>query len=160
MLALISSRAFAGSPPDPRVGSGFKKQTRVESGRIRRVSLLTGWGLATLPRTGPRKITRPAKISGNFHGFSRVRGSKCRGSGRVGSGHCVLKSHGSGRVGLRGLKISRVGSRDFKLSRVGSGWVRSGRVGSGRVRSRGFEVSRVGSGRVKRFGNLAGRVGS
>ena len=71
---------------------------------------------------------------GDLQGFSRVmtrptvrvRGvSKCRGSGRVNSGHYVLKSHGSGRVG----------SRSFEISRVGSGRVRrfgniAGRVGS------------------------------
>ena len=91
---------------------------------------------------------------GDLQGFSRVmtrptarvRGvSKCRGSGRVGSGHYVLKSHGSGRVGSRSFESRGsvwVGSRGFKISRVGSG-----RVGSGRG----------GSGRVKGFGNLAGR---
>ena len=55
---------------------------------------------------------------------------------RVGSVHCVLKSHGSGRVG----------SRRFEMSRVGSG----------RVGSRGFEILRVGSGWVKRCGLAAG----
>ena len=83
------------------------------------------------------------KIQGLFTGHDPTRGSGQVGlkslAGRVGSGHDVLKYHGSGRVGSTGFKISR--------------------VGSGRVGSIGFKISRVGSGRAKKFQNLAGRVG-
>ena len=110
---------------------------------------------------------------GDLQGFSRVmtrptarvRGvSKCRGSGRVGSGHYVLKSHGSGRVGSRSFESRGsvwVGSRGFKISRVGSGRVGSGRGGSGRVGadrvgSRGLEISRVVM--TARYGSFTGRA--
>ena len=92
-----------------------------------------------------------------FHGSwpgPRVGSSGCQNiAGRVGSGHYVLKSHGSGRVGS---------GQDFlKFSRVGSGRVKrlqnpAGRVGSGREV---FKISRVGSGHDPRdTGHFAGQA--
>ena len=51
-------------------------------------------------------LTRIVQISPQVtqsnQGFSRVTGVlKYRGSGRAGSGHCVLKSHGLGRVRVK-----------------------------------------------------------
>ena len=64
-------------------------------------------------------------FSGLFTGHDPTRGSVQEGFkiSRVGSGHHVLKSHGSGRVGSRGFQnlAGRVGSKGFKISRVGSG---------------------------------------
>ena len=99
----------------------------------------------------------------HIQGFSRVmtrpagrvtRVSKCRGSGRVGSGQELnifagrvgwgqedFQSRGSGWVGSKSFAISRVGSP------VGSKRFRNltGRVGSSRTK-RSFYTSRTGSG--------------
>ena len=71
--------------------------------------------------------------------------SKSRGSGRVGSGQEVLKSHRSGLVGsgvfLKYHRSGGVGSTGFKMSRVGSGPVKRFH------QSRGLDrvMSRVGT---------------
>ena len=96
--------------------------------------------------------------TGLFTGHDPTRGVGSRGfrnlAGRVGSGHYVLKSHGSGRVGS--------GQEVFKIARVGSVRVKRLQNLAGRVES-GQEVSKSrGSGRVgsRGFHNLAGQVGS